>query len=175
MRHILLLFLFAIGACNPVNKKVVHSTFSTSKYQPILDSSIVKPIVSNCISNYMTDSSISKHNDLIRLLLIEFFYENEDTIFSISGHSVLPTIGPQNKSDGYEFKGFTYLNKYPVLFYDNERGLGYEFYNANKLIKDSLKFDEYPENLVGLPKWLYKVHSKDSLILIRKIPEFNLK
>jgi hypothetical protein len=175
MRHKLFLILFALVACNPVNKKVAQSTVSTSKYQTTLDSSIVKPIVSNCISNYMTDSSISKHKDLIRLLLIEFFYENEDTIFSISGHSVIPIIGPQNKSDGYEFQGFIYLNKYPVLFYDNKRGFGLEFYNANKLIKDTLKFDEYPENLVGLPKWLYKVDSKDSLILIRKISEFHLK
>ena len=123
MKYILYLFLLTIVACNSMNKKNAQSNVIVNTSQnitrSIFDTVIVKPIISKCILNYMEDTSIIKYGNKIKLLTVEFFYENEDTILSIGGHSVLPVIGPQNKLDKYDFKGFLFFNKTPVLFYDN--------------------------------------------------------
>lgn len=178
MKYGLCFFLLIIFACNAV-KNENNQSHSMQESQidkrSVSDSVIVKTIISKCISNYMKDTSIAKYSETIKLLTVEFFCENRDTILSISGHSVLPVISPQNMQDGYEFKGFLFFNKTPVLFYDNERALGYGFYDVSKLITDSLKLDEAPANRIGFPRWMYKVNNGCRIELLKKTPEFRFK
>lgn len=170
---ILLVLIFS--GCNPRRENLKNSTseFDTTKQTPfsVLDTANANKEVGKRIAEYMKDTSLIKHLRAIKLICISFYSDEKDTIMAIEGFSFKPVISPQSRDEKYGFRGWLYYIDMPILFYDNEIAYGSMFYNANKLLPDTIKI-QYLKNQNATPCWIYKIRSKNQLELIKKIPAY---
>lgn len=168
-----------IVACSTKEKWNKYTYPSTNKNQNMMDGStdttIVKPILLSYLLNYINDTSIAKHKNVIQMYAIGFFHENNAVFLSISGHCVLPVLSPQDVKDNYQYKGYYLYNTIPVLFYDYKKGYGKNFYDVGKLINKRPEFYENSENRIGFSIWIYKVINDYDIELYKKLPEFRFK
>jgi len=170
-------FIFLSGCIRNENKeKNKRAETKLENKKTILDTTCLSSILGEKVLDYTKDTSVSKYNDKIKLLSVDFFVESGDTLLSIWGHDIMPVIGPQNKLDKYDYLGFCIFNGIPTLFYDNEKTFGKGFYNKNALTSmKEFNYENFKEKINHEPRftnpsWIYKVERNESLVFVKAIP-----
>jgi hypothetical protein len=170
--HCLLFLLVAcVGKNNEKQTDISKMATTTIENRDIVS---IKPVLIDCILSYINDTSISQHQEVIRLYSVSFYKEDNDTLFAISAHTVLPVLSPQDEEDGFEYKGYYLLKSIPILFYDHKNGFGNYFYKVGDLTITVPELHENIENRVGFSQWIYELKN-GSLKLSKKTPEFRFK
>jgi len=174
---IIMFFIFLSGCIRNENKeKNKRAETKLENKKTILDTTCLSSILGEKVLDYTKDTSVSKYNDKIKLLSVDFFVESGDTLLSIWGHDIMPVIGPQNKLDKYDYLGFCIFNGIPTLFYDNEKTFGKGFYNKNALTSmKEFNYENFKEKINHEPRftnpsWIYKVERNESLVFVKAIP-----
>jgi len=176
---IIMFFIFLSGCIRKENKeKNKRAETKLENKKTILDTTCLSSILGEKVLDYTKDTSVSKYNDKIKLLSVEFVFESGDTLLLICGHEVMPVIGPQNKLKKYDYLGFCIFNGIPTLLYDNEKTFGKGFYNKSKLTNmKEFNYENFKEKInheprFSNPRWIYKIERNESLVFVKAIPRY---
>jgi len=126
------------------------------------------------ITSYISDVNIKSNSGRLPIYVITFHHDKKRKYLIVSGELALPVFlnVPMNK--GIVLKGICFIDKNPILIYDNADVISYNFYDPYELNIDTVPYfkERYASidvrDNIDYSKWVYYMQPHNELKLKEK-------